>query len=81
MGDFETVEPRLRLSSDASGGAAPTVVAEIEAEVGAESESETLTGLVEAVPDRCAICNVNPRKNCNWRPPMGEHRCTRCGRY
>ena len=55
--------------------------AEIEAEVGAESELETLTGLVEAVPDRCAICNVNPRKNCNWRPPMGEHRCTRCGRY
>ena len=42
MGDFETAEPRLRLSSDASGGAAPTVVAEIEAAAVAEAADAPL---------------------------------------
>ena len=36
-----------------------------------------------AVP--CAICGENPQGanggNRDWRPPMGSHRCVRCGRY
>ena len=33
----------------------------------------------------CAICGENPQGanggNRDWRPPMGSHRCVRCGRY